>query len=115
MKELLALAVLCAPMFSCSPVHAETYNEGITQCSINGNHIYEYMQERTQRTHLSPDTAGNLVLLFTQGHVSVGASSGVQLLDLFAVSQGLEALEKFPLPAKCTAIVPLSYYEQVAI
>lgn len=117
MKEILALAVLCVPMFSCSPVHAEPekFQDGITQCSINGARIYQAMQENSTHTHILPEQAGDLILLFTQGQILIGSSSGIKMLDLFAVSQGLEVLKLYPLPEKCTAIVPLSYEEQTAI
>lgn len=112
MRSLLALAVLCAPMFSCSPAHAE---DDITLCGINGARLQQAMYEHSTHNRLFQDRAGDLVLMFTQGQVSVGYSSGDRALDIYALSVGMDMLKLYPLPAKCTAVVPVSYVEQLNV
>jgi hypothetical protein len=116
MKSILAVLALCAPMFSCAPqtAYADETSD-IKQCADNGALIQQYLLEQSYNTRTVPQSAGDLILMLTQDRVTIGASSGDRALDYWAIHQGIMAVKRFPLPPKCTAIIPMSYVPQEAV
>lgn len=115
MKYIVALLALCAPMVSCSPAYADE-SDDIKQCANNGALINEYLLNDSSRLrNMAREVDGNLILMLTQDRVTVGSPSESKALDYWAIHQGLIALKMYPLPEKCTAIVPLSYFKQTEV